>query len=40
MLDLIAIWFGLLLSAIVVVKLTEKPSTKMAQKIHRGQHYG
>ena len=41
MFELVAIWFGILISLIVIVKRVEKPQTEMAKNIHTKAHrYG
>jgi len=37
--SLVVMWFVGIISAVVVVKTTEKPSTKMAKAIHDRKHH-
>jgi len=40
--SLVALWFAWfvgIIIAVVAVKITEKPSTKMVENIHTGKHH-
>jgi len=37
MFEVVAIWFATIISAVIVVKKTEKPSTELALKMHNRQ---
>jgi hypothetical protein len=41
MFEILVVWFVTIISLIVVVKQVEKPSTSLAEGIHKNkQHYG